>query len=55
MGVYDLTVFEGVVEEERCILRNKKKTAIYLHLKARVCHVLLVKDGLKINSRMTFE
>ncbi len=40
-----ISVFEGVVEEERCILRNKKYTAIYLHLKARVYHVLLVKDG----------
>ncbi len=41
-----ISVFGGVVEEERCILRNKKKTDIYLHLKARVCHVLLVKDEL---------
>ncbi len=40
-----ISVFEGVVEEERCILRNKKYTAIYLNLKARVCHVFLVKDG----------
>ncbi len=50
-----ISVFEGVVEEERCILRNKKKTAIYLQLKVGVCHVLLVKDELKINSRMTFD
>jgi hypothetical protein len=40
-----ISVLEGVVEEERCILRNKEYTAIHLHLKARVCHVLLVKDG----------
>ncbi len=43
--MYRISGFEGGVEEERCILRNKKKAAIYLHLKARVCHVLLVKDG----------
>jgi hypothetical protein len=29
----------------RGVFYKKKKTAIYLHLKARVCHVLLVKDG----------
>jgi hypothetical protein len=39
-----ISVFEGVVEEES-IFRTKKYTTIYLHLKARVCHVLLVKDG----------
>jgi hypothetical protein len=42
--VYRISGIDGGVEEERCILRNKKKTAIYLHLKAPVCHVLLVKD-----------
>ncbi len=49
--MYIISVFKGVVEEERCILRNKKYTAIYLHLKARVCHdVLLVKDE-RVNLR----
>ncbi len=41
------TSLEGLergVEEERSISQNKKKTA-NLHLKARMCHVLLVKDG----------
>ncbi len=43
--VYSISGFEGGVEEERCILRNIKNAAIYLHLKAGVCHVLLEKDG----------
>jgi hypothetical protein len=52
-----ISVFEGVVEEERCILRNKKYTAIYLHLKARVSWTIGKgwTGGLKINSRMTFD
>ncbi len=53
--VYRISGFEAGVEEDRYILRNEKKTDFYLHLKARVCHVLLVNDGLKISSRMTFD
>jgi hypothetical protein len=56
--VYRSSGLEGGVEEERSISQNKKKTAIYLHLKSRVCHVFIGKGwtgGFKISSRMTFD
>ncbi len=55
--MYTISVFEGVVEEERCILQNEKDCYL-LAFESTGMSCTIGKGftgGLKINSRMTFD